>query len=70
MISTSFTTIACAVAVALSLIHFGRHLGGSTTNKRHHAIVISVLTAAALLHMLRPNAPCVRLDENRLASLR
>jgi uncharacterized membrane protein len=69
MISTSFIAIACA-AVALSFFHFGRHARGSPTNRTHHAIVISVLAVVALLNMFRPNAECIRLDGNHLASLR
>lgn len=68
MISSSFITIA-GTAVVLVLIRFVTHLRGATADRREGTIVISVLTAAALLHILRPNVPCVRLDETRLASL-
>lgn len=70
MISTSVITIACAFAVALFFVHFGRQAPGSPTSRIQHAIVISILAAAALLNMFRPNAECIRLDENHPASLR
>jgi hypothetical protein len=63
MISSSFITIAGTAAVVLVLIGFVTHLRGATAGRRDGAIAISVLTASALLHILRPNVPCDRLDE-------
>lgn len=69
MISSSFTTTACAMAVILVVIRIGRRRVAAT-DRRYGAIMIAVLAMAALLHVFRPNVPCVRLDEARLASLR
>ncbi len=69
MISGSFTTTACAMVLLLALIRAGGHKAAAT-NTRYVAVVIAVLAVAAILHILRPNAQCVRLNEIRLASLR
>lgn len=69
MISSSFTTTACALAVVFALIRFGRRRGAAT-DTRYGAIVIAVLAVAALLHIVRPNVPCVRLNGTSLTSLR
>ena len=69
MISSSFTTTACAIAVILVLIRFGRERGAAT-ERAYGVIVIAVLAVAALLHIARPNVPCVRLNGTSLASLR
>ena len=69
MISSSFTITACAMAVILVLIRFGRHRGAAR-ERAYGAIIIAVLAMAALLHIVRPNLPCVRLNGTSLASLR
>ena len=69
MISSSFTTTSCAMAAILVLIRLGRHRGAAT-DRAYGAIVIAVFAVAALLHIVRPNVPCVRLNGTSLASLR
>ena len=69
MISGSFPITACAMVMLLVLIRFGGNKAAAA-NRRYVAVVVTVLAVAAILHILRPNAPCVRLNETRLASLR
>jgi hypothetical protein len=66
MISTSFITIASASAVGLVVISWPRR-PQCAAGDRIYAVIASLLVAAALLYTFRPNVPCIRINETRLA---
>jgi len=66
MISTSFITIACASAVGLVVISWPRR-SQLATGDRMYAVVACLVVAAAILYTFRPNVPCIRINETRLA---
>ena len=66
MISTSFITIASASAVGLVVISWPRRSQFAAGDKVY-AVIACLLIAAALLYTFRPNVPCIRLNETRLA---
>ena len=70
MITSDFARhYCCASAVGVVLIS-SRQRRLDAPERRMYSIIACFLIAAALLYTFRPNVPCIRMNETRLASSR